>query len=57
MQQQKVRYIRAGWFLIAATVVGLLLAVTLHAVMAALIVMGILGFGGGIALIVLGRKV
>jgi hypothetical protein len=56
MEQQKTRYTRAGWFLIAATVVGLVLAATVHAVMAVLIAIGILGVGGGIALIVLGHR-
>jgi hypothetical protein len=56
MDSQKYNYRRGGWFLIAATVVAIVLASALHAPIAALIAIGTVGFGGGIVLVALGDR-
>ncbi len=56
MDNQKHDYRRGGWFLMAATVVAIVLATTLDAPIAALIAIGAFGFGGGIVLIALGDR-
>ena len=56
MDNQNFNYRRGGWFLIAATVVAIVLASALHAPVAVLIAIGTAGFGGGIVLVALGDR-
>lgn len=56
MDGQKLNYRRGGLFLMAATVVAIVLASALHAPIAALIAIGTAGFGGGIILVALGDR-
>ena len=56
MDETKDRYLRGGWFTLAATVVILLLIYTLHAHLVVLIVVGVLGLVSGTALVVMGSR-
>lgn len=51
MESRKNEYRRWGWFLIAATVVALILANTVDASLPVLILIGVIGFGWGAAMI------
>lgn len=56
MNNQKQNYRRGGWFLIAITVVAVVLASVLHAHLAVLIAIGVVGFGSGIVLIAMAEQ-
>lgn len=56
MESQKNQYRRWGWFVVAATIVALILANAVHASMPILIILGVIGFGGGIFLITLAER-
>lgn len=56
MDNQKQNYRRGGWFLMAGTVVAIVLASVLHAHLAVLIVIGAIGFGSGIVFIAMAER-
>jgi hypothetical protein len=56
MDNQKHNYRRGGWFLMAATVVAIVLASVLHAHLAVLIAIGAVGFGSGIVLVAMAER-
>lgn len=56
MLKNKDGYLRLGWFVMAATVVAVVLASTLNAPLIALIIIGVIGLTGGVALVIMGSK-
>jgi hypothetical protein len=56
MESDKDYYRRWGWFLIAVTIVALVLANAVHAPLALLIVLGLLGIGSGVLLLALAER-
>lgn len=56
MLKNKEGYLRLGWFVMAATVVAVVLASTLNAPLIALIIIGVVGLTGGVALVIMGSR-
>lgn len=56
MENQKGSYRQGGWFLFAVTIVALVLANALHATMPVLIIIGVVGFVCGLALIIMAER-